>query len=90
MDREKMKKVRWVQPRMIAEIAFNERTQSGHLRHSKFLRLRDPAEVHRKARTNRKDLALSRRASALGSTAAVFVDFDQIARPIAPANHGMM
>jgi ATP-dependent DNA ligase len=51
MDREKMKKVRWVQPRMIAEIAFNERTQSGHLRHSKFLRLRDPAELHRKART---------------------------------------
>ena len=51
MDREKMRKVRWVQPRMVAEIAFNERTQSGHLRHSKFLRLRDPADLHRKART---------------------------------------
>jgi bifunctional non-homologous end joining protein LigD len=50
MDRDKMKKVRWVQPRLVAKIAFNERTQSGHLRHSKFLRLRDAADVHRKAR----------------------------------------
>jgi ATP-dependent DNA ligase len=48
MDWEKMKKVRWVQPRIVAEIAFNERTQSGHLRHSKFLRLRDSADVRRK------------------------------------------
>jgi DNA ligase D-like protein (predicted ligase) len=45
MDREKMATVRWMQPRIVAEIAFNERTQSGHLRHSKFLRLRNPADV---------------------------------------------
>ncbi|PYK31065.1 MAG: hypothetical protein DME57_05065 [Verrucomicrobia bacterium] len=41
MDREKMKKVRWVKPAVLAEIAFNERTANGHLRHSRFLRLRD-------------------------------------------------
>jgi ATP-dependent DNA ligase len=29
MDREKMAKVRWMQPRIVAEIAFNERTQAG-------------------------------------------------------------
>jgi DNA ligase D-like protein (predicted ligase) len=50
MDRKKMKKVRWVQPRVIAEIAFNERTQAGHLRHSKFLRLRERADVRAKAK----------------------------------------
>jgi len=45
MDREKMKKVRWVQSRIVAEIAFNEQTESGHLRHSRFLRLRDREDV---------------------------------------------
>ena len=45
MDREKMTTVRWLRPRIVAEIAFNERTQAGHLRHSKFLRLRNPADV---------------------------------------------
>src|SRR5437016_3680547 len=32
-------------------IPFNERTQAGHLRHSRFIRLRDPADVRRTART---------------------------------------
>jgi DNA ligase D-like protein (predicted ligase) len=45
MDREKMATVRWMQPQIVAEIAFNERTNAGHLRHAKFLRLRDPADV---------------------------------------------
>ena len=40
-DREKMARVRWMQPRIVAEIAFNERTPSGHLRHAKFLRVRE-------------------------------------------------
>ena len=48
MDRGKMKTVRWLRPRIVAEIAFNERTQAGHLRHSKFLRLRDAADVRKK------------------------------------------
>jgi bifunctional non-homologous end joining protein LigD len=41
MDREKMQRVTWVRPGVRAEIAFNEVTSSGHLRHSKFLRLRE-------------------------------------------------
>lgn len=32
----------------VAEIAFNERTPNGHSRHSKFLRLRDSADLRRK------------------------------------------
>ena len=40
MDEEKMKQVHWVKPRVAVKLAFNERTGSGHLRHSKFLRLR--------------------------------------------------
>lgn len=40
MDREKMREVHWVKPRLVVEIAFNERTVNGHLRHSRFLRLR--------------------------------------------------
>ena len=51
MDREKMVKVRWLEPRIVAEIAFNERTSGGDLRHSKFLRLRDPTDVRRNGRT---------------------------------------
>jgi DNA ligase D-like protein (predicted ligase) len=50
MDRAKMATVRWLRPRTVAEIAFNERTQAGHLRHSKFLRLRDPVDVRSKPR----------------------------------------
>jgi DNA ligase D-like protein (predicted ligase) len=49
MDREKMATVQWLQPRIVAEIAFNERTPGEHLRHSKFLRLRDPADVRTRA-----------------------------------------
>jgi DNA ligase D-like protein (predicted ligase) len=48
MDREKMKSVRWLKPKVVAEIAFNERTESGHLRHSKFLRFREPVELRGK------------------------------------------
>jgi bifunctional non-homologous end joining protein LigD len=45
MDREKMKKVRWVKPRQVVEIAFNEMTSGGHLRHAQFLRLREKADL---------------------------------------------
>jgi bifunctional non-homologous end joining protein LigD len=47
MDREKMRNVRWVKPKIICEIAFNEWTPSGHLRHSKFLRLRETRDVRK-------------------------------------------
>lgn len=51
MDREKMAKVRWMEPRFAAEIAFNERTPGGHLRHSRFLRLRERADVRVESRS---------------------------------------
>jgi DNA ligase D-like protein (predicted ligase) len=47
---EDMKKLKWVRPRMVAEIAFTEWTRDGHLRHSRFVGLRDdkdPKEVVR-------------------------------------------
>ena len=56
MDREKMATVRWMQPQIVAEIAFNGRTQTGHLRHSKFLRLRDSTDLRPKARTKLRTL----------------------------------
>lgn len=47
MDREKMKMVRWMKPKIVCEVAFNERTEVGRLRHSKFLRLRDKADLRK-------------------------------------------
>jgi len=41
MDAEKMAKVTWLKPRLVAELAFNEWTPDLHLRHSEFVRLRD-------------------------------------------------
>jgi bifunctional non-homologous end joining protein LigD len=54
MDREKMQKVTWMKPKVLAEIAFNEITSSGHLRHSKFLRLRESDDVRRVAPEKRE------------------------------------
>jgi len=50
MDREKMRKVRWLKPTTQCEVAFNERTAQGHLRHSKFLRLREPEDARRRGK----------------------------------------
>lgn len=55
MDREKMATVRWVKPKVVCEIAFNEWTPNRHLRHSQFLRLR-----------GKMDLAPSRRRKRAG------------------------
>ena len=52
MDREKMRTVCWVKPKMIAEIAFNEWTPSKHLRHSKFVRLREQRDLRKGRRSN--------------------------------------
>jgi hypothetical protein len=56
MDREKMATVRWLRLRIVAEIAFNERTNAGHLRHSKFFAC---GIVQMYAQKQRKELALS-------------------------------
>jgi DNA ligase D-like protein (predicted ligase) len=54
VDREKMKKVRWVRPSVLVEIAFNEMTTAGHLRHSKFVRLREEHDTRRRAKGKRR------------------------------------
>jgi DNA ligase D-like protein (predicted ligase) len=41
LDREKMGKITWVKPEVVVEIAMNEWTPDGHLRHSEFKCLRD-------------------------------------------------
>jgi ATP-dependent DNA ligase len=42
---EQMKECRWVKPRLVAQIEFNEWTPDGHLRHSTFIGLRDDKEA---------------------------------------------
>jgi bifunctional non-homologous end joining protein LigD len=36
-----MKKIRWLKPQLIAQVAFTEWTSNNHLRHSRFIALRD-------------------------------------------------
>jgi DNA ligase D-like protein (predicted ligase) len=45
MDAEKMKSVVWIKPKVVAEVAMNEWTPDGHLRHAEFKRLRDDVNV---------------------------------------------
>jgi DNA ligase D-like protein (predicted ligase) len=50
LTREEMKNCIWLKPRLVAQIEFTEWTPDGHLRHSKFVALRndkDPNEVVR-------------------------------------------
>jgi DNA ligase D-like protein (predicted ligase) len=44
-DTEKMARSVWVKPKLVVEIAMNEWTPDGHLRHSEFLRLRPDLKV---------------------------------------------
>ena len=52
LTREAMKQCRWLQPKLVAEIAFADWTAGNHLRHARFVGLRDdkdPREVVREA-----------------------------------------
>jgi ATP-dependent DNA ligase len=52
LTREEMKNCIWLKPQLVAQIEFTEWTPDGHLRHSKFVGLRDdkdPTEVAREA-----------------------------------------
>jgi ATP-dependent DNA ligase len=42
---EKMEKCVWVRPEIVAQIEFLEWTDADHLRHSKFIGLRDDKEA---------------------------------------------
>jgi bifunctional non-homologous end joining protein LigD len=50
---DEMKNCRWLKPELVAQIEFGKRTPDGHLRHSKFVGLRDdknPRNVTREGR----------------------------------------
>ena len=52
LTREEMKNCVWVKPELVVQIEFDEWTPDGHLRHSRFVALRDdknPHEVGREA-----------------------------------------
>jgi bifunctional non-homologous end joining protein LigD len=42
---EKMKECRWLKPKLIAQIEYADWTEGDHLRHSKFIGLRDDKEA---------------------------------------------
>ncbi|HET9789343.1 MAG TPA: hypothetical protein VFP47_19575 [Pyrinomonadaceae bacterium] len=44
LTREEMKNCIWLKPELVAQIEFTEWTPDGHLRHSKFVGLRDDKE----------------------------------------------
>ena len=44
---EKMKKCVWVRPEMVAQVEFLEWTDADHLRHSKFVGLREDKDARR-------------------------------------------
>ena len=53
LTREEMKNCIWLRPELVAQIEFTEWTPDGHLRHSKFVALRDdkdPLDVVREAK----------------------------------------
>jgi ATP-dependent DNA ligase len=41
LTKEEMKNCRWLKPKLVAQIEFAEWTPDGHLRHSKFVELRE-------------------------------------------------
>ena len=46
LTREEMKNCVWVKPELVAQIEFGEWTPDGHLRHSKFVGLREDKDLH--------------------------------------------
>jgi len=46
LTREEMKNCVWVKPELVAQIDFGEWTPDGHLRHSRFVALRDDKNPH--------------------------------------------
>jgi bifunctional non-homologous end joining protein LigD len=50
LTKEVMKECRWLKPRLVAQVEFTEWTAGNHLRHSKFVALREdknPREVRK-------------------------------------------
>src|SRR5205809_6825627 len=53
LTKEAMKKYRWLKPKLVAQVEFADWTEANHLRHSRFIALRDDKDprdvVHEKA-----------------------------------------
>jgi ATP-dependent DNA ligase len=45
LTKEEMKKCIWLKPELVAQVEFAEWTPDGHLRHSKFVGLRDDEDT---------------------------------------------
>ena len=45
LTKDEMKNCRWLKPELVAQIEFAEWTPDGHLRHSKFVGLRDDKDA---------------------------------------------
>ncbi len=41
LTREAMRSCRWLQPKLVVQVEFTQRTEEGHHRHARFLGLRD-------------------------------------------------
>jgi ATP-dependent DNA ligase len=54
LTREEMKNCIWLKPQLVAQIEFTEWTPDGHLRHSKFVGLRDDKEPLKVVREDRR------------------------------------
>jgi DNA ligase D-like protein (predicted ligase) len=52
LTKEEMKNCVWLKPELVAQIEFTEWTPDGHLRHSKFVGLRDDKEAREVSREN--------------------------------------
>jgi ATP-dependent DNA ligase len=50
LTREQMKDCVWLKPQHVAQIEFTDWTPDGHLRHSRFVELRDDKDAHRVVR----------------------------------------
>ena len=76
VPREERKGAVWLEPKLVAQIAFTERTRDGRLRHPSFKGLREdkPArDVHREARDDEEaGMATTRKASGKASGDATF------------------
>jgi ATP-dependent DNA ligase len=46
LTREEMKNCIWLKPQLVGQIEFTEWTPDGHLRHSRFVGLRDDKKPH--------------------------------------------
>jgi ATP-dependent DNA ligase len=50
LTKEEMKNCVWLKPKLVAQIEFTEWTPDGHLRHSKFVGLRDDKDARKVVR----------------------------------------